>query len=227
MIDNFTDIELEREQWRDIDGYEGVYQVSDLGRVRSLKFGKTRMLKGTKNSDGYLFVDLLRGGKRTRKSISVHRLVAQTFVPNDDESKTVVNHKNEIRTDNRAVNLEWCTTQYNVTYNDIHLRRSNSKLLKVKDLYDPNLSYNENFKVFKENGVECSVRTVLNLRRDLGISKHYSPREPVRYKIRDLFNPDLSIGENLELFRANGIECSRTTLYRLRKELGLVNQKQN
>lgn len=227
MIDNFTDIELEREQWRDIDGYEGMYQVSDLGRVRSLKFGKVRVLKGTKNSDGYLIVDLLRGGKRTRKSISVHRLVAQAFIPNYDDSKTVVNHKNEIRTDNRVDNLEWCTIQYNVTYNDIHLRRSNSKLLKIKDIYNPNLSYNENFKVFKENGVECSVRTVLNLRRDLGISKHYSPREPVRYKIRDLFNPDLSINDNLKIFKENGIDCSRTSLYRLRKELGLVNQKQN
>lgn len=223
MIDNFTKEELNNEQWRDIDGYDGMYQVSDLGRVRSHKYGKTRVLRPYKDGNGYFTVDLHQN--RQRKTARVHRLVAHAFIPNTDSSKTIINHRNECKSDNRAVNLEWCTIQYNVTYNDIHLRRINCKRLKIKELYEPNLTYKENLEIFRANGIDCSDDVIKCLRRDLGISKHYSPREPVRYKIRDLFNPELSINENLELFKSNGIDCSRTSLYRLRKELGLVNQK--
>ena len=94
MIDNFTDTELTNEVWRDIDGYDGMYQVSDLGRVRSLKYGEVRVLKPQKdNKGGYLRVNLHRDGKL--KHFLVHRLVAQAFIPNDDETKTQINHRNQ------------------------------------------------------------------------------------------------------------------------------------
>lgn len=168
-FNNFTETELANEQCRDIDGYDGIYQVSDLGRVRSLKFGNVKVLRPTKNVYGYLRVGLFRYGKQ--KKVLVHRLVAQAFIPNDDESKTQINHINEIKSDNRFWNLEYCTKQYNNCYNNLYYRRKSSKQPKIKDLYDPNMSYDENLKVFKENGVECSKKVIFNLRKDLGLSR--------------------------------------------------------
>ena len=166
MMENFN-----KEQWRDIEGYEGIYQVSDLGRVRSLKFGRVKVLRSYKNRYGYLKVFLSKNGKR--HNIYVHRLVAYAFIPNSDKTKNEINHINEIKTDNRASNLEWCDRSYNVTYNGLRYRRKhpNYRRNAIKDLYDPNLSINENIKVFRTNGISCSRGTVIQLRRDLGLIK--------------------------------------------------------
>jgi len=109
------------EIWKDIKGYEGLYQVSNLGRVKSLDrmvkvYGKRKMkidekiLKPAIKRDGYCTVTLLNQGKR--KYSRIHRLVAQQFIKND-YNKPEVNHKNGIKTDNRLENLEWMTTQEN------------------------------------------------------------------------------------------------------------------
>lgn len=184
MFNNFTETELAHEKWKDIFGYDGAYQVSDLGRVRSLKFGKTRVLRPGTNMNGYLYVILNKDGKS--KNFRIHRIVAQAFIPNDDSSKTIINHINEIKSDNRVSNLEWCDYRYNLTYNDLHHRRTvnrntpqhyNCKRSKIKELYDPNLSIQKNLEIFKANGIECNEKTVRNLRNDLGLTKHYSPKK--------------------------------------------------
>lgn len=165
----YTDIELKNEQWRDIDGYDGAYQVSDLGRVRSHKSGEWRVLKGRKDKDGYVQVGMRKDGKL--KLVRVHRIVAQAFIPNNDEEKNEINHIDECKQNNRVSNLEYCDRRYNNTYNDIHHRRKNCKLLKVKDIYDKNLSYRKNIEVFRENGIYCSTKVIFNLRKDLGLSR--------------------------------------------------------
>lgn len=213
MIDNFTKEELMNEKWRDIAGYDGVYQVSDLGRVRSLKFGKVRMLRARKSGGEYLKVCLCKDGKINQ--LSVHRLVAQAFIPNDDETKNEVNHIDECKQNNRVSNIEWCDRSYNNTYNELHKRRKNSVRRKIKKLYRPDLSIDDNIKLFKSNGIECSKDTVVRLRKDLGLSKNK------RDKLKPLYRPDISIAENIEIFNANGIECSKDTVVRLRKDLGL------
>ena len=111
------------EEWRDIEGYEGLYQVSSEGRVKSLErkvpkgYGertvKERFLKPSVGRGGYLFVVLCDGGKR--KKLRVHRLVCQAFHDNLD-NKQEVNHINENKTDNRACNLEWCTRRENINH---------------------------------------------------------------------------------------------------------------
>ena len=171
MIDNFTDTELENEVWRDVDGYDGMYQVSDLGRVRSLKYGKVRVLKPQKDNGGYLFVNLYRD--RKMKHFLVHRLVAQAFIPNDDDSKTQINHRNEVKSENRVSNLEWCTAQYNTNYNDVQYRRihPNYRRNAIKDIYRQDLTEKENIAIFKEQGIECSRSTIYQLRKDLGLSR--------------------------------------------------------
>ena len=213
----YTDIELKNEKWKDIAGYDGMYQVSDLGRVRSLKFGKVRVLRPQKNNNGYLIVGLYKDGKR--KGITVHRLVANAFIPNDDESKTQINHINEDKSENKVSNLEWCSAQYNVTYNDLQFRKKNSVRSKLEKLYRPDLSSKENIKLFKDQGIECCRDTIWKIRKDLGLIES----QPVRSKIKKLYDKNLTYKQNLEIFMANGIECCRDTVRNLRKELGLTN----
>lgn len=216
MFNNFTDTELENEQWRDIDGYDGMYQVSDLGRVRSHKSGEWRVMKGVKDRFGYLKVCLRKDGKQ--KTVLVHRLVASAFIPNSDETKTVINHKNECKDCNKVDNLEYCKQQYNVTYNDLNWRRKNGKRRKIAKLYNPDLTIRQNLDIFKANGIECDEKTVRNLRKDLGLTKKHK----FRNELKELYRPDLSSKENIEIFKANGFECSRQTILRLRKDLGLI-----
>lgn len=216
-FNRFTEEELEREQWRDIAGYDGMYQVSDLGRVRSLKFGRVKVLRPGNNGNEYLRVNLSNGGKIKR--FYIHRLVAQAFIPNDDESKIYINHINECKFENKVSNLEWCSAQYNSTYNDIHHRHITYKRGKLNELYDKDLSIKENLEIFKANGIECCIDTVQNLRKDLNLKGRSNYK---RNAIKGLYNPDLTYRQNLEIFKANGIECCENTIRNLRKDLGLI-----
>lgn len=101
------------ENWKDVAGYEGLYQISNLGHVRSLWFGKVRILKLLDNGDGYLRVRLYRNEKARR--LYVHRLVAEAFISNP-LNLPVINHKDENPKNNAVDNLEWCTQKYNINY---------------------------------------------------------------------------------------------------------------
>lgn len=105
------------EIWKNIAGYESLYQVSNLGRVKSLGNDRTRkekILKPGKNKLGYLKVVLCKEGKM--KTITVHRLVAAAFVQNDSLFNNEINHIDENKENNCASNLEWCDRQYNANY---------------------------------------------------------------------------------------------------------------
>ena len=117
---------MEKEVWKDIKNYEGHYQVSNYGRIKSVDklvnsglknnkkvLKKGKILKQLKRSNGYLAVGLCNG--ETQKSKSVHRLVAEAFIPNLNNYKNI-NHKDENKENNNVSNLEWCDNLYNNTY---------------------------------------------------------------------------------------------------------------
>ena len=101
----------ESEVWKPIEGYD--YMISSLGRVKSLKFGREKIMKPRKDKDGYLIVNLHKDGKM--ETYRVHRLVVNAFIPNP-KNLPEVNHINEIKSDNRVSNLEWITSQNNTRY---------------------------------------------------------------------------------------------------------------
>lgn len=111
------------EVWKDIQGYEGLYQVSNLGRVRSLSryvnyghsvaYRKGRILKEGIATCGYRQVELRKNNRPTHAL--VHRLVAQAFIPNPDNLPQV-NHKDENKANNQVSNLEWNTSKDNINY---------------------------------------------------------------------------------------------------------------
>ena len=175
----------ENEEWRDIkftdtDGkeydYSGIYQVSNLGRVRSLDRidanghrlkGKIMQYKPGKS--GYILVNLHKNG--THKKFQVHRLVAHMFIPNNDKTKKIVNHKDENKSNNCIENLEWCTYKYNSNYGTNIKRRTEkqkgSKRDKISELYKGNgnpaarkvicVETRQVFQTCKEAGEWCGV----------------------------------------------------------------------
>lgn len=127
---------MKTEEWKDVVGYEGLYEVSNLGNVRSVdKYipfnGTISLRKGIVLKQGivqgYKQVVLCKHGKT--KNYRVHRLVAQTFIPNPDNLPEI-NHKDEDKTNNRVDNLEFCTYKYNSNYGKC--KQKISKALKGK-----------------------------------------------------------------------------------------------
>ena len=136
-------ISRSEEKWKDIQGYEGLYQVSNLGNVRSLDrivkhypkdyFQEGRVLKSALTKNGYPMVVLLNHNDRKTKKI--HRLVAEAFIPNLN-NYNVVNHKDENKENNCVENLEWCTSKYNANYGSRNKKMAKALSKKVAMIKD-------------------------------------------------------------------------------------------
>lgn len=153
------------EIWKDIKGFEGRYMISNLGRVKSMKYrhhNKVEILKEDFKF-GYKRVCLFtKDGKRKR--IRVHRLVAQAFIPNPN-NYSIINHKDENKENNRADNLEWCTQKYNINYGT-RTERASTKIRKaiiqideenkIINQYNSIKEVEENLKYNRSNIIACA-----------------------------------------------------------------------
>ena len=147
------------EEWRPIEGYEGLYEVSSYGRVRSLdryvktcyeayKLHKGKILSPAKDKNGYLKVHLCCNGKHN--IIRVHRLVCKAFIPNPDNLPEV-NHKDEDKTNNSVDNLEWCDRSYNISYGT---RTERQKKTNIQNGFWTGLSKEEYMKKYNQDRKE-------------------------------------------------------------------------
>lgn len=151
-----------KEIWKDIKGYEGLYQISNLGNVKSLEkiindkknrkyIKKERIMKPMINNSGYYELILKKEGKS--KHYRVHRLVADAFIKNP-KNFPIINHKDHNKLNNKFDNLEWCTQKYNVNYD--FDRKTFPKKVKIKQ-YDLNMNYIKTFNSMKEIETEYEV----------------------------------------------------------------------
>lgn len=172
---------IEKEEWRDIKGYEGYYQISNLGNVKSLdrivdrgngifQHRKERIMSKRKNADGYYQAKL--NVNKVSKSIGIHILVAEHFLENPN-NYSEVNHKDFDRTNNRVDNLEWCTHEYNMRYSkqagrckmlDSRYGKDNPNYgnRKLSEFYkqNPEISKIKNSRKGKQNGRCVPVKMI-------------------------------------------------------------------
>ena len=138
----------EIEIWKDIPDYEGLYQVSNMGRVKSLKRGKEKSIKPSK--DKYIRLVLCKDGKG--KCVLVHRLVASAFIPNDNPTeKTEIKHIDENPSNNHFLNLEWCSHIENLNYGTRNKKISDSKKGENHPMYGKHHTEETKQKISKAN----------------------------------------------------------------------------
>lgn len=139
------------EVWKPIKNYESLYEISNLGRVKSFKRNGTKgkILKGTYDEWGYIRVALSKNGKS--KKYKVHRLVAEAFIPNSN-NYSQINHDNGIKDDNRVENLEWCTPSFNTIHSYVNnLNKTKGKKIKITN---KNNNYNQTFRSMRMASVK-------------------------------------------------------------------------
>ena len=149
-------------EYKAIEGYEGLYEVSSCGDIKSLI--KNKVMHPTDNGNGYLIVSLHKDGRR--KNHYVHRLVAQAFIPNPEGYK-VINHKDYDTKNNTASNLEWCTQAYNIEHSAPHRKRFKRSTTNTGEQYITYRSSKERYRVIigqKEYGALKTLEEAVQIR---------------------------------------------------------------
>lgn len=162
------------ELWKDVKGYEGLYQVSSLGRVKAMakqsvdtlgrKYIREERILSPRESaqTGYPQLNLSKNGEV--KTFPVHRLVAEAFLPNPN-NLPCINHKDESRNNNRVENLEWCTYRYNNIYGTASWRRKNSLIRYADENSTPVIQYTLDGEIVRV------YKSVVDAERTLGMQK--------------------------------------------------------
>lgn len=176
---------MNKEIWKPVVGYEGLYEVSNIGRVKSLPrkgtTKKEKILRQYNNGDNYIMVFLSKND--IRKKEKVHRLVASAFMPNPNNFPCV-NHKDEDRQNNNIDNLEWCTYEYNLNYGT-RIKKCSKPIVQLDIKGNLIRIWDSATKVMKELGYK---NTVINncLKGRLKTAYGYKWRYATLDKIKEL-----------------------------------------
>lgn len=169
------------EFWQDIPDYEGLYQVSTYGRVKSLGRNKAHshrdgIIMRPFSKEMYPKIMLVKNGER--KAFSVHRLVAYTFLPNPN-NHPYVNHKDENKTNSRVENLEWCTPQYNSLYGT-GLQKHSTEIL----VYDSNGNFINEY-CSQHSAARELGSNIISINKCLkGTRAHFKGKDKMKYKCK-------------------------------------------
>lgn len=217
-------------QWKPVKGYEGLYEVSSEGEIKSLEktrknskgqyIQKEKMLAQSLTSTGYKKVELVRNGKK--KSLKVHRLVAEAFIPKV-EGKPYVNHKDGNQLNNSVDNLEWCTQAENVQHAyDMGLNGNKLDInwSEVAKQYELGISSGKLAKKYN-----CSVTTITRNLRNLGIEVRATGESQNKYHLEEIdILKELETKTQKELAKELGCDPSLISKY-LKKTGGRCNVK--
>ena len=164
--------------WKDIKNYEGLYQVSELGEIKSKR---GIILKPQPNTSGYFQVGLYKNG--IRRKFCVHKLVAEAFISNP-YNLPEVNHKDEDKSNNTVSNLEWCTRIYNNNYGSHNDRAafSRSNKYNVYDKFNKLIASNATFKALYRT-LKHSAKTLHSFRANLGMCASGKRRRAYGYRV--------------------------------------------
>lgn len=195
---------MTEEIWKDIEGYENLYQVSNMGRVRSLdrwvstvdgkkQLYKSKILTSQYNEHGYNQICLSKNG--TTKTHKLHRLIAKAFLPNP-ENKPCIDHINTIRTDNRVENLRWCTHSENLSNSITKNRKSNKQKNRLKK--------KENHPMYQKHHSEESKRKMSKSK-----TKYILQIEPSTNKIIAIWNNPFSIKKEMGIDNRTLTKCCK------------------
>lgn len=158
------------EEWRPVPGYEGIYEVSNMGRVKSLPRDYTQLnMYGTLSkrhidgkvmrlhilNSGYCHVELTKGARQC-KSHPIHRLVALAFIPNP-KGLPFINHKDEDKQNNNVNNLEWCTTEYNCNYGTRNKKISEKARRAPIEQYDLKGNFIKAYDSIRDAATELNI----------------------------------------------------------------------
>ena len=165
------------EEWRAVPGYEGLYEVSNKGNVRNVR--RNTLLRLSKTNNGYIRISLCKNGIKT--GLTVHRLVAELFIPNPDNLPEV-NHKDEDKTNNRVENLEWCDHKYNMNYGTRNIR---AKETAIKNGYYTGLSREEYRKKYRDKNKEKIREKQRGYMREYNKNYYEKNREEIREHNRE------------------------------------------
>lgn len=168
------------EEWRDVVGYEGLYEISNHGRVKSYhtRFKKPRILKTSMTTTGYRKVELVKN--KIKKSRKIHRLVAEAFIPNE-ENKPYINHIDSNPINNNVDNLEWCTQKENMIHSAIFgNHKSFAWENKEKVIADYISGKSIKYLAKKYGGNSCT--TIKNVLNREGVKIRTASEQRMKYK---------------------------------------------
>ena len=165
------------EEWKEIPGYEGLYEVSNMGNVRNVR--RNKLLRLLKTNNRYIRISLCKNGIKT--GLTVHRLVAEAFLPNPDNLPEV-NHKDEDKTNNRVENLEWCNHKYNMNYGTRNIR---AKETAIKNGYYTGLSKEEYRKKYRDKNKEKIREKQRGYMREYNKNYYEKNKEKIREHSRE------------------------------------------